>query len=54
MKRQVNGFFWLSVAMFLFMAGGTVYCAVDGVVCWPGVVMMLYWLILAWGHAHDA
>jgi hypothetical protein len=24
-----------------------------GVSCWPGIVMALYWLILAWGHSHD-
>lgn len=51
MTKPAIGFFWLSVTMFLLFAGATFYCARHGVTCGAGVIMMLYWLILAWGHA---
>lgn len=53
MNRPVRGFFWLSVVMCALFGAGTIYCATDGITCWPGIVMGIYWLILAWGHSHD-
>lgn len=54
MTRPIRGFFWLSVVMCALMLAGTLYCATHGVSCWSGVVMSLYWLILAWGHSHHS
>jgi hypothetical protein len=52
-NRPIRGFFLLSVIMCALALAGTLYCASHGVTCWPGIVMGIYWLILAWGHSHE-